>query len=132
MYYYRLLLLAATQMHASNSTSCSQAVGLCTTVGVGYVHGRLSNTMSMCTTGRVHVPDMSSVITMHDAYSVECPGQGCYALMRLFSRFHLSCCLSCCADGPFKVKGSSLWKAYSSLDSQSLTTAVKVSKSRHN
>ena len=28
-----------------------------------------------------------------------------------------------------KVKGSLLWEAYSSLDSASLTTAVKVSKS---
>ena len=37
---------------------------------------------------------------------------------------------SCDTDGPFKVKGSLLWVAYSSLDSQSLTTAFKMSISR--
>ena len=31
--------------------------------------------------------------------------------------------LDCGTDGPFKVKGSSLWAVYSSIDSQSLTTA---------
>ena len=34
--------------------------------------------------------------------------------------------LSCGTGGPFKVKGSLFWVAYSSLDSGSLTTAVKV------
>ena len=31
-----------------------------------------------------------------------------------------------------KIKGSLLWAAYSLLDSHSLTTVVKVSKSHHN
>ena len=34
---------------------------------------------------------------------------------------------SCGTDEPFKVKGSLLWVVYSSLDSQSLTAAFKVS-----
>ena len=47
-------------------------------------------------------------------------------------RFHLGCPLSYDAGGPFKARGSSLWAAYSSLDSGLLTMAVKVGKSHHN
>ena len=39
--------------------------------------------------------------------------------------------LSCGTDGQIKVKNNSLWEAYSSLDSRSLTTSIKVRKSRH-
>ena len=63
---------------------------------VGYVHRRLINTMRICT--------IWTIVTMIQA---ACPGQGCYALMRLFLKFHKVRCLSCSTDGAFKVKGSS-------------------------
>ena len=63
MYYHNGCMYS---MHASsNSSQCSQAVGLCTQV---YVHRKLSNTMSTCTIGacaRVSTQQASSV-----------PGQG--------------------------------------------------------
>ena len=48
----------------------------------------------------------------------------------MFLRFHSGCCVSRNTGGPFKVKGSLLGEAYSSLGSGSPTTAIKVSKSR--
>ena len=51
--HYHTWLHAATQMHANNSHVIINNNHVCTqlnwTVGVSYVHRRLSNTMSMCT-----------------------------------------------------------------------------------
>ena len=77
--------------------------------------------LGMCQTNR----SLSMMQAMH-------LGKGCKALMCLFSRFHWGCRLSCSIGGSFKEKGSSLWTAYSSLDSGLPTMAVKVSKSRNN
>ena len=114
---------------ASNtSIQCSQAEAMCTQAeqftGTGCVHRRLSNARSMCT-----------ISIMQAAWSAH-PGQGCYKnyklqLTRLHLRFYQEHRKFFGADRPFKVKSSSLWAAYSLLDSWSLTTAIKLRLENH-
>ena len=81
------------------------------TVGVGYVHRRLSNTMSTAQSRRV--PEVAKLWWLVLKIS-----KGLLTI--LWYRW------------TFQVKGSWLWAAYFSLESQSVTKAVKISKSRYN
>ena len=71
-------------------------------MGVGYAYRILSNNEHVHNLGVCQINVSSSVM------QAVCPGQGCYALTRLFSRFHKGRHLSCSPDGAFKVKGSLL------------------------
>ena len=105
---------------------CSQATALCTQaeqylqywsrvyIHVGYVHRRLSNTMS---TGTIVCRAKAAALLSFDALVLK---------ISLWSSSFLW------YGWTFQGERQLLWASYLSVESWSLTTAVKVSKSCHN
>ena len=56
-----------------------------------------------------------------NVYTLLLPRPRLLSFDTLVPRFHSGCSLSCSTGGPFKVKGSSLWAAYYSLDYAGVT-----------